>query len=140
MTKRRREPVELPKVGPDAPLREIMLEMDARKAGFIARARSEWRARGMVTRPSNAGPGYTEVLHRSARPDTPYQVTHLNAEGEPWGHAEPKTLEEAFAVLRDYSRRPVPKGRGLQHREGRIARDPVPRSLPKIYRGRLLRT
>lgn len=72
-----------------------------------ARVLREFAAAGIVARPM--GNGMTRVLSVSARPDTPYQVTTLDAGGEPVGHINASTLEDAAREMPRAADHPMPR-------------------------------
>lgn len=76
-------------------------------ADHRARVLQEFAAAGIVARPS--GDGFTRVLTVSARPDTAYQVTTLDADGTPVGHLNAQTLEEAAREMPHAADHPLPR-------------------------------
>lgn len=121
------------KVGRDMSITELIRDMDARKAGFLARARADFKSDGIVVREPNMQPGWQHVLTKSARPGVEYQITRIDETGEPIGHSEHADIDVALKQLWDNT--------GLQSTRpsGRPAADPIPRALPKLHRGRLVR-
>lgn len=121
------------KPGRDASIDELIRDMQARKAGFIARARRDFKRNGMVVREPPLQPDTKHVLTRGFRSDVAYQVTRLDEHEQPMGHTEHGTLDAALGQLWDGA------GVGRQKRHRGPAGDPVPRTHPQIVKGRLVR-
>ncbi len=121
------------KVGRDMSIDDLIRDMDARKAGFLARARADFKRDRVVVREPNMQPGAKHVLTPGFREGVAYQVTRLDEHEEPWGHSEHDSLDGALKRLWEDT--------GLQatRSSGRPAADPIPRALPKLVRGRLVR-
>lgn len=69
----------------------------ARAAGFKAAAARELKRKGYVARPEGAG--WTSTITKSTRPGVAYQVTTFSPDGQPRGHGDALSLDDALERL-----------------------------------------